>query len=295
MSEKRSVPFFLAGFERSGTSLLRAVLHQHPALAIPARGEIQYFSRWMDSYGDLADPVRRAAFAEAFFRESKFRFLGVRAEEVLARFDARRPGYKAFFEAVMETYAAAQHKPRWGEKSTTHLFHLEKILMLFPESPIVLIVRDPRDTYLSFVRADWHKDKRFAPAEWAMRWNNAYAKAVDMMDRHPSLFLLYRHEDFIADPQQELSRVLAFLGEDAVPGLLDLSSVDWEQNSSFGDRGREISASSVGRWRHLLREEDVQAIEQQAAPMMNRFGYACATASGKRRTVSWWERFLRRS
>lgn len=280
-------PFFIAGFERSGTSLLRAVLHQHPALAIPARGELQFFSRWMDRYGDLSDPARRATFTDAFFSESKFRYLDVPAENVIARFEERYPTYVAFFEAVMEAYAAAQGKPRWGEKSTTHIFHLDKIMAHFPGAPIIVIVRDPRDTFLSVVRAAWHRKDHIQPAAWARKWNDTYAKAAAFMEHEPPRFLLYRHEDFVAHPEKELKRVLDFLGEQDAAGILDLSSVDWEQNSSFGDRGRVISGSSVGRWHRLLDREQLREIEKHAAPMMARFGYAQATAA-----PSWWRRLL---
>jgi hypothetical protein len=77
----------------------------------------------------------------------------------------------------------------------------------------------------------------------------------------------------IGDPGAETGRVLAFLGEDFEPGCLDISSLEWRQNSSFGEAASEIVSTSVGRWRGSLDPKEVAAIEERCADLMALFDY----------------------
>jgi hypothetical protein len=57
MTEEAIPPFFVVGAHRSGTTMLRLMLNQHPALMIPFEsGFITEFYPRLDAYGPLTEP-----------------------------------------------------------------------------------------------------------------------------------------------------------------------------------------------------------------------------------------------
>lgn len=284
-----TAPIFLVGMERSGTSLIRAVLHKHSRIGIPVRGELQFFANWFDKYGDLSERENLETFAQAFFEKSKFRHLGIDPHAVLDRFKTTEPIYANFFTSVMREYASSHGKARWAEKSTSHIYHLPTILDLYPNAQYILIVRDPRDTYLSVKSAPWRRDKSVEPRQWALHWHHAYLNAVRILLNHPGQFYLYRHESFVGNPSAELKRVLEFLGEPFEPECLDIADLDWRQNSSFGDESSVISSSSVGRWRAHLSANALVAIEEACGDLMFLFDYERSSQSGPRPRGMLWK------
>ena len=62
VTTRTSVPFFIVGAQRSGTTMFRLMLNQHPELAVPFEsGFITIFYRRLGEYGDLTteENVRR--------------------------------------------------------------------------------------------------------------------------------------------------------------------------------------------------------------------------------------------
>src|SRR5215472_17733908 len=57
----RGAPFFVVGAQRSGTTMLRLMLNNHPRLAIPVEsGFIPVFFSRLAEYGNLAEPSNTA-------------------------------------------------------------------------------------------------------------------------------------------------------------------------------------------------------------------------------------------
>jgi hypothetical protein len=71
--------------------------------------------------------------------------------------------------------------------------------------------------------------------------------------REPGNALTIRYEDLVADPEQELRRVCAYVGEDYEPGMLDdrsgSSAVAAAHEWWKGDATGPIDGSRSGRWR----------------------------------------------
>ena len=265
-------PIFLVGMQRSGTSLIRAALSKHSNIGIPPKGELQFFATWFNKYGSISDTNNFKSFANAFFEKSKFKYLDISSENVLKRFEDKDVSYIDFFTSVMEEYAHHHNKRRWGEKSTTHIEHLPTILQNYPNAKYILIVRDPRDTYLSY--KNWDKrNTNIGLKQWVLSWHYNYFNALKVFFNHQTQFYLYKHELFVSNPSVELKKILDFLQETFESECLDISNVKWEQNSSYGDSSSQINSNSVGRWQDQILADELYYIEKHCKDLMFLLNY----------------------
>jgi hypothetical protein len=111
-------PFFIVGFQRSGTTLLRMMLDNHPKVAIPldttglwARTESR-----LGEFGDLDTPEGAAKLIQALLAEERILLweIPLTVEAVLK--EKRLPGYPGIIDAFYRAYAGAKGKATWGRQ-----------------------------------------------------------------------------------------------------------------------------------------------------------------------------------
>ncbi len=214
-------PVFVVGFARSGTTLLQALLGAHSRIAAPP--ESAFFSRiwrFRERWGDLHDDGVLRQVIEATVTRPLLQDCGF---EVDALHAAALPGprtYASVLERVMDDYAQRQGKVRWSEKTPSQ--HPTLIWQHFPNAKVVHIVRDPRETVVSNLRAPWVDQSaiRIARAWRAFTQSSVYAGG----ERGPAHYLRVRYEDLAHDPCATMRLVCAFLGETFEPEMIsDLS------------------------------------------------------------------------
>lgn len=206
-------PLFIVGLPRSGTKILRELLNQHPRIRI---NEVETeFLPWLDKAvqagGDLRDPSRFGALAEAASRLPYFRYRAQSASRVdVERWHRVCRGFDtaAIFEALMRVELGLTDDPSvvWGDKSPSYIDDIPMIGRLFPSARVVHIVRDVRDQALSSHRA-WGKNI----ARAAQRWADDVALARRDGQTLGSQFLEVRYEDLLSDPARTMRGLCGFL------------------------------------------------------------------------------------
>jgi hypothetical protein len=91
-------------------------------------------------------------------------------------------------------------------------------------------------------------------------------------------YLEVRYEELVRTPVATMQGVLRFLDEPWDDGVLDPQQ-DAHRASATSNTHRPIFATSVGRWRRELAEEDLRQIEAITGGLMRRLGYTPATLS----------------
>jgi hypothetical protein len=269
-------PLFVVGYQRSGTTLLQALLGAHPRIAGPP--ETHYLlriARLADYYGDLADDANLqralhdflnppvAILAESGFDEAA----------LLERVKAGPRTYRALFEGVMRDFAERHGKARWCEKTPTQ--RAQWVLQLCDDARIVHIVRDPRDVVASSMETPWTVNGagRLARAWRAFTLQNI---AVGMRVG-PAQFLQVRYEDLTRDPEAVLRVVCTFIGEDFDPVML--TSPDRRQatvaTAAEPWQSRVLGAVEPGRndWRTRLSRLDQARIAAVLDDDLEALGY----------------------
>lgn len=199
-----TAPIFIGGLMRSGTTLFRAMLAQHSAIASGL--ETHWFDiDWPNQQARGGEPLRDYLHRIGAFFE-------LYANQVDG-FMADAGSAPEFLDLFMDTVTTGMGKRRWAEKTTGNILHLDRILAYWPNARIIHIIRDPRDVFASFRRSE----KYGGVADYANLWCD-YLGQVEQFKADlplgPEHYLEVRYEALVRDPAAQMKVVLDFLGED---------------------------------------------------------------------------------
>ncbi|HVX94985.1 MAG TPA: sulfotransferase [Polyangia bacterium] len=258
-----SPPFFIVGSERSGTTLLMAILGQHSRLAVP---EVAWyyprFRPYLHTYGDLQAPASfRTLLSEMIFGlKTPFFGLDLNPATIVGELEARAhaPTFAGAYGAILGLFAEKVGKPRWGEKTPHNLFYVEEILADFPDARFVNLVRDGRDVAVDQLRSAFGPRNVYAAA---LIWRRTQEVAARLRATLPrDRWLDVRYEELAARPEPIVRNVLRFLGEEWEPGVLEFHRGDVAQRRArtrdHAPLGRPVSVDHVGLYRSHLGTHD---------------------------------------
>lgn len=267
-------PIFVGGLERTGTSLLYALLASHPNIAMTRR--TNWWTFFDGYYGDLADDAHLDRLLATMLRYRRHRKLEPDRERLRREFVAGERTYCRLFELLEGHHAERLGKPRWGDKSLHTERYADRVLECFPQARILHMVRDPRDRYASALKR-WKRNRGgvgTATAAWIASVELGERNAL----RHPAHCRIVRYEDLATDPESELREICEFIDEPFDATMLQMGGAsdfrDAGGNSSFGKfAAGQISTSSIGRYRSMLGEAQIAFIQQRAGDLMTAHGY----------------------
>jgi hypothetical protein len=256
-------PIFIGGMMRSGTTLLRAMLGQHSAIA---SGLETYWFDWDWPNRDRAEVAGRIERLAVFF---DMPLPGVRA---LA---AECASAEAFLDHLMMASAAAAGKRRWAEKTPGNVAVMPRILAFWPDARIVHIRRDPKDVYASLRKSG----KAGGPEAFAERWcavvGGAECDKPALGARLDGSYTELLYEALVTAPEAVMRPLLAFLGEPWEAGVARFAGKPDEfdkvlqvtgKRSDVLDRlARPLGDESVGAWRREVPAEEIAALRRAVA------------------------------
>lgn len=268
-------PIFVAGLERSGTSLMYALLASHPNIAMTRRTNM--WTYFYQQYGDLRDPDNFERCLRMMMRYKRLVKLEPDPDRIRREFRQGEQSYSRLFALIEEHYAERLNRPRWGDKSLHTERYAAPIFAAYPGARILHMMRDPRDRYAS-VLARWKKRRGRAGAGTAM-WLSSETLARTNQARYPQQYMIVRYETLASDPEATVREICAFIGEAFAPEMLSMEGArkfrDAGSNSSYGERKPGvISTSSIGRYRQVLAPGQIAYIQRRTAEAMRRYDYA---------------------
>lgn len=259
MTESDNQPVFIAGFPRTGTTLLLRILNRHPSFRskkeLPAANlvEAQFYRRFFQNAVELweskAEPELRTWFGD----ESKYytRFL------------------ISLFRAFHHESARARGVSRILEKTPDNLLIADLIIASFPLAKILLLRRDPADTLASFRRrrklesgsAGTWLDVAANIQEFVDVWNQKSSIWAEFEKRNPESTYVVDFDTLTRKSHSVISELLTFLNEE----LLELTGgVPPTTRSSILD-GYEshVPVPNAGDWECLVTVDEATYARQQ--------------------------------
>lgn len=274
-------PVFVAGIERSGTSLIYALLASHPNLAMTRRTNL--WTHFYQQYGDLSRAENLERCLAGMLRYKRLVRLKPDPERIRREFWQGDPTYARLFALLEEHHAERLGKSRWGDKSLNTERYADPIFAAYPNARILHMIRDPRDRYASALTR-WKVSRGGVGAGTAM-WLSSINLARRNQKCYPDRYMIVRYETLASQPEATLREICAFIGEEHTPVMRTMRGAqefrDRGGNSSYGRREPGgISTSSIGRFRQVLSvrqiafmqmiaERDMLALDYQ--PEDNRF------------------------
>jgi protein-tyrosine sulfotransferase len=260
MSEQ---PIFIGGVPRSGTTLLRVILDSHSRIFCGTELRVVHAlsALWESTH------LSAGGLLSHVYHIDEARLRGVFAELILSFL---RPAW------------VASGKARIAEKTPANLLAFMQLNALFPDSPLIHVIRDLRDVVTSRLErsaADDRGRRVQLAVEHAREWVQAMLLRRQFLD-HARLQQRYheiRYEDLVARPQVVLDGLLAFIGERYEPEMLDFHrvrrNVSGSEEWSAAAVSRPIFSDSIGRWRCNLSAEECAAVLHIGESMLVELGY----------------------
>jgi hypothetical protein len=264
------------GMPRSGTTLVAKLLGAHPRIHCAVETNLlrsaSRFLREEPFSRDLSIGVR-----------SGLNFWGYGDEQVI---DSLRQHIFSYYRDMRDRAG----KRLWAEKTAFDAFHLPTIGELCDHHcRYVAVVRHGLDVVCSLKELademEMYMDElhgyvqRYAsPYEaFAHAWSDVNCGLLRFVQERGPQAHWIRYEELVADPGQELQRLLEFLGEPADVDELCRLALCGKQNIGFGDwkahQASQIYSSSVDRWRQLS-ESTVNRLARIVEPTLQELGYA---------------------
>jgi hypothetical protein len=268
-------PVFVGGLERTGTSLIYALLASHPNIAMSRR--TNWWTFFYGRFGDLADPANLDRCLATMMRYRRHRKLQPDTDRLRRELAQGPRDYGRLFELLESHHAERLGKPRWGDKSLHTERYAQIVFRHFPNAYILHMVRDPRDRYASVVKR-WKHVRGGVGAATAM-WLDSIALGERNVGRWPDRYRLVRYEDLATHPEASLRGICELIGEPYDPAMLRMGGAedfrDQGGNSSYGEIPvGTISTASIGRYRQMMRPGEIAFMQRFAGRVMRAHGYA---------------------
>jgi Sulfotransferase family len=258
-------PVFIAGPDRSGTTLMYALLASHPDLSMVRRTNMfRYFYR---QYGDISQKDNFERCLTDMVRYNRMRHLHPDPARIQEEFWAGAPTYGRLFALFHQHHAERNGKSRWGDKSLHTEHYAEGVLREFPDARIFHMIRDPRDRYASVRNRNGGNRRRFGGATG--RWVMSARAGQENQVRFPGNYRIIHFEGLLKEPEKTVREICAFANLDFSPEMFSLSG-DPEYakkggNSSFGSiKPGVISTTPVKRYRKSLSATEIAFIQRCA-------------------------------
>jgi tetratricopeptide (TPR) repeat protein len=233
----------LAGFPRSGTTLIESVLTSHPKLL------------GTDETGILSSQFIRPIVWEAGNVADSL--LEIRSFDV----DQITAGRDTYFKLTSAVIGAEIGQRLLIEKDPLLTCDLALPLRLFPEARLIMPLRDPRDTVLSYFFTMLPRTWNSAPAidivESARFYHDVMRHWLLFRNRLPWPTLEFHYEDLVKEPVNETRRLCQFLQVDFQESMLDpqlRSSQKWITTPTYDEISKPIHSRALSRWKNYHRQ-----------------------------------------
>jgi len=249
-------PIFVGGAGRSGTGLLRAIINAHPRIAIGSELKVTPLitKLWQQLSGF------KPHLEEHFFLQQ---------EDINAAIGD-------LVHSLLQNYQERTGKPRVGEKTPNNVYVFTRLHRIFPNSPLLHIIRDGRDVVRSLLEQNWTNGKGEPhavcsdPVSAAKYWRQSVQIGckASVPENLNGQYLEVRYEDLVTSPEETTREIFAHLDEPWVPDVLKFHARETEHYQ------RPIFKSSIGKWREGLSSNVKKQIKPIISPLLIKLNYA---------------------
>ena len=275
---------FIVGASRSGTKFLMNTLNQHSAINISP--ETHFFSSLIHkgfvkvarSIGNLKEDENLIQLLNKMYERGIFgtfwKSVPVKREVIARRFYSSDREFRSLFQILLDQHRLDNHKAIAGEKTPSHLFHLQTLFEWFPEARALQIIRDPRAVLSSEIHKDAKPDYPIPKGNIfynlgllfsvTISWYLVAQKDRSYRKLFPERYQLVKYEELSGNHENCVRQVCQFLGVPYEESMLNPPEVD----SSYHNPG-----SGNSDWQEKLPKWMQRAVKLMLRSKMKAYGY----------------------
>jgi hypothetical protein len=230
-------PVFVVGMWRSGTSLLYALLNQHPQIGLMYESDFPLLSplflmprkssSWIPKVDSWNGALTRHKIDSAAIPENTV-------------------GLPNAFREVAQQYARKKDATVWGCKSPNYYDCMNQLADWFPDAKFIVIWRDPADVCRSIVRAA-KKSPWFARPGMDLRallGCRRMKQEADQLVRRGAAIHQLQYDDLVREPVAALTAICDFIGVPYDPRMNSLEGADRSAIYN-GDHHSMVKSASI--------------------------------------------------
>lgn len=226
------------GALRSGSTMLRLILNQHPDIHCP--GETDFAFDYLSA--DLQSLDRDGLARDRIFQDSGLTL-------------PQRAGAHGVADMI------AEDRARSGKRFYVLMMHrgMSKLTQVLPHALYIHNLRDPRDVAKSSIGMGWAGNVWHGADHWIKTergWNAAETDGLTQMT--------LRYEELVADPEGVLAALCDFVGVAFTPEMLT-----YHQQSSYA----KVDVNLAYQWRRKQSPREVAEVEFLLGDLLERAGY----------------------
>ncbi len=238
-------PIFLVGAERSGTTLLRLMLDQHPKLAW-----CNEFEYTVDQISDGGNFPQLDDYYQWLETHRIFQATGFVIDNSLS------------YPELVNNFLYQKHEQEGKSLvgATVHR-HFDRLLHIWPNARFIHIIRDGRDVARSCIGMGWAGNVWTGVERW-IEAERLWVKLCQKISAEQRIEVTY--EELIAEPVETLTRLCDFIGIS-----YDQKMMGYSKKTTY-----DIPDSRyIGQWRGKLSELEIQLVESRIGEMLVERGY----------------------
>ncbi|NDV26514.1 sulfotransferase [Desulfovibrio sp. JC010] len=267
---------FLLYDSRSGSTLLSSLLNRYAGVVVTQ--ESHFIPLVLESYPD-EQAMDVDGLLDLLYSEPRFCEWGIGRENLRNRLDGlERLTYRTVFDAVFREYFKVRGEGQPEVlviKGARHDFHLTRLREIFEGARFISLIRDGRAVYNSKLDMVSLTGMKMS--------NNIFQAAFDwkkMLRRLAGQSLIrLRFEDLLAEPEAEVSRLLAALGVSSAGREFVSSQQEYyeligkKQKHLHANVGRDPDRKIAVKWKDRLSAAQIQLYELICGPELLQNGY----------------------
>ena len=235
----------VGGYERGGTTVIQHILANHPELDSGFESGLLLAPTPIEFLNPEYHEYNRSLIRHGW---------GV-TEEELRDYILATDSWSLVYRRLREKSRVIKDKSATlFDKTPRYMAKLADVLERTNyEVPAVIIVRSALS-----VLGSWIKRLPAAPGDsqvmdMCVRYNNYAINARRAMEANPDLTLLVQYAEFCESPEQQIKRILDFIGLDYSAELLEI-------DPKFGVRGGSVSKSYLTDYEKVLGQKHIEMI-----------------------------------
>ncbi|MFC1785150.1 sulfotransferase [Candidatus Neomarinimicrobiota bacterium] len=282
-------PIFIVGCERSGTTMLRLILHSHANIAIPPQTKyIKKIYKRRLFFRNLSKLKNRERIIKWFYnnhnKKTKIIDLGLDPNDIQNELMKSGNSLGAILSTIFKLYSKQNNKVRWGDKHPYYIKYLDQLFKLFPNAQVIHVIRDGRDAVASLKSMPWWKNNSIYSM---LNWQEAILSGRKAKFKYGSnQFIEILYENIIDDPEKNIKILCDFLEEDFSPKILEFYKIadtavpnykmDWHSETK-----QQMNSKKIGRWQRDLETWESNLMNHKMKKELLLHNYDIPNSQGK--------------